>query len=204
MSKIGVGVNLPGFLDDDNLGSVYELTKKYLDSLPEEYESAWLTDHLIPFNKPYNSDYLECLTTTSYLLPQYPNLKFGQLVLCNNYRNPALLAKMSSTLQQISGGRFILGIGAGWYKEEYNQYGYKFSSSRTRVEQLDEAVQIIRGMWKEDNYSFNGKHYQIENAYRNPKPDPVPPIVIGGWGEKYALKVVARAPLIHNFIITSP
>ena len=192
MSKVKFGVVLPGFLDDDSLGSVYHLTEKYLDSVPEEFESAWMTDHLIPIGEPFTSDYLECLTTTSYLLPRYPNLQFGQLVLCNNYRNPALLAKMSSTLQVISGGRFILGIGAGWYQEEYKQYGYEFPSPRKRVRQLEEAVQIIRLMWTEDDITFHGRHYHIENAYCNPKPDPLPPIVIGGHGEKFALKVVAE------------
>lgn len=192
MSKVRFGVVLPGYLDDDSIGSVYHHTERYLDAVPEKFESAWMTDHLIPLGEPYSSDYLECLTTTSYLLPQYPNLKFGQLVLCNNYRNPALLAKMSSTLQVVSGGRFILGIGAGWYHEEYKQYGYKFPSPRTRVRQLEEAVQIIRMMWEKDSVTFHGKHYQIENAHCNPKPDPAPPIVIGGHGEKYALKVVAK------------
>ena len=192
MSKIGFGVALPGFLDDDSLGSVYHLTEKYLDEVPLKYESAWMSDHLIPMNKPYITDVLECLTTISYLLPRYPNLKFGQLVLCNNYRNPALLAKMSSTLQVISGGRFILGIGAGWYQEEYKQYGYMFPSPRKRVSQLEEAVQIIRMMWTEDDVTFHGKHYQIENTYCNPKPDPPPPNEIGGWGEKFMLKVVAK------------
>jgi alkanesulfonate monooxygenase SsuD/methylene tetrahydromethanopterin reductase-like flavin-dependent oxidoreductase (luciferase family) len=160
-----------------------------------------MPDHFIPSIMPiypgldessFNNDYLECLTTTSYLLPLYPNLKFGQMVIGNNYRNPALLAKMSSTLQVLSGGRFILGIGAGWYQEEYKQYGYDFSSPRKRVRQLEEAVQIIKMMWTKDDVTFHGKHYRIENAYCNPKPDPIPPIMIGGWGEKFMLKVVAK------------
>ena len=192
MSKVRFGVVLPGFLDDSSLGSIDHHTQKYLDALPEIYESAWLTDHLISMGEPYSDDYLECLTTTSYLLPQYPNLAFGQLVLCNNYRNPALLAKMSSTLQVLSGGRFILGIGAGWYQEEYKQYGYDFPSPRTRIRQLEEAVQIIKMMWEGDAVTFHGRHYRVDNAYCNPKPDPAPPIVIGGGGEKFTLKVVAK------------
>jgi len=174
---------------------------KFLSSLDSAYESAWMPDHFIPCIMPiypniteesFSNDFLECLTTTSYLLPLYPNLKFGQQVLGNNYRNPALLAKMSSTLQVLSGGRFILGIGAGWYQEEYKQYGYDFSSPRKRVRQLEEAIQIIKMMWTKDDVTFHGKHYRIENAYCNPKPEPAPPIMIGGGGEKYTLKVVAR------------
>jgi len=193
MSKIRFGVHLPYFPDDDSKGQEHvQNNKKYLDSLDNIYESVWVCDHLIPDKEPYNRDTLECLTTISYYLPQYPNQKFGSLVLGNNYRNPALLAKMSSTLQTLSNGRFILGIGAGWYQEEYKQYGYRFPSPRTRVQQLEEAVQIIRMMWTEDDVTFHGKHYSIENTYCNPKPDPLPPIVIGGWGEKYTLRVVAK------------
>lgn len=192
MSQVRFGVTLSGFPEDGSSGTIIQDTKNYLAELPNEFESAWITDHLIPMAEPYSTDYLECLTTISYLLPQYPNLKFGQIVLCNNYRNPALLAKMSSTLQVLSGGRFILGIGAGWYQEEYKQYGYKFLSPRTRIKQLEEAVQIIKMMWIKDGATFHGKHYQIENAYCNPKPDPAPPIMIGGRGEKFTLKVVSR------------
>ena len=203
MSKVRFGIIIAPDPEDNSRGKEHvKNIIKHLDSLHNSYESAWLPDHFIPtvdptrFNgitkRAYSKDYLECLTTTSYLLPLYPNLKFGQLVLCNRYRNPALLAKMISTLQVLSEGRIILGIGTGWYKEEYRQYGYDFPSPRTRVRQLEEAVKIIKMMWGEDGVTFHGKHYRIENAYCNPKPDPIPPIVIGGKGEKYTLKVVAR------------
>jgi len=193
MGEVKYGVYSALDSEDINQGKHHiKNIRKYLDSLANVYESVWIPDHLIPEMEPYSREYLECLTTTSYLLPLYPSLTFGQLVLGNNYRNPALLAKMSSTLQVLSGGRFILGIGAGWYQEEYKQYGYEFPSARTRIEQLEEAVQIIKMMWEEDEVTFHGKHYQIENAYCNPKPDPAPPIVIGGGGEKYTLNVVAR------------
>jgi len=203
MSNVRFGVILAPDPEDSSRGKEHgKNILEYLDCLDDAYESAWLPDHFIPTIDPtrfngiteqaYSNDYLECLTTTSYLLPLYPNLKFGQLVLCNRYRNPALLAKMSSTLQVLSGGRLIIGIGAGWYKEEYEQYGYDFPSPRTRVRQLEEAVQIIKMMWEEDGVTFHGRHYRVDNAYCNPKPDPAPPILIGGKGEKYTLKVVAR------------
>ena len=204
LSKLRFGVGICPHPEVDNQGKnhIHDIYK-YLDSLDNVYESAWVSDHLIPSIEPYDTDNYECLTLTSYLLPQYQNLKFGQLVLCNNYRNPALLAKMSATLQVLSEGRFILGIGAGWLQEEYKQYGYKFPSPRTRVKQLEEAVQIIKLMWTEDNITFHGKHYRIENAVCNPKPDPVPPIMIAGWGEKYSLKVVARYADWWNGLCTS-
>lgn len=202
MSKVSFGIAIAPDPEDNSRGREYfQKIIEYLDSLDNVYESVWLPDHLVPDSsamygrineQSFSVDYLECLTTTSYLLPLYPNLKFGQIVLCNNYRDPALLAKMSSTLQVLSGGRFILGIGAGWFQEEYRQYGYEFPSPRTRIRQLEEAVQIIKMMWEEDGVTFHGKHYRIENAYCNPKPDPAPPIMIGGGGEKYTLKVAAR------------
>jgi alkanesulfonate monooxygenase SsuD/methylene tetrahydromethanopterin reductase-like flavin-dependent oxidoreductase (luciferase family) len=193
MKKIGFGAVIALDTEDLSQGRNHiNNIMRYLDSLPKEFESIWLPDHLVAEMKPYTREYLECLTTTSYLIPQYLYLKFGQFVLCNNFRNPALLAKISSTLQVISEGRLILGIGAGSYKEDHKQYGYRFSSSRTRIQQLEEAVQIIRLMWTEDNVSFHGKYYQIDNAYCSPKPEPLPPIMIGGGGEKYTLRVVAN------------
>jgi len=203
VSKVRFGVILApdpegGSRGREHVGNILQ----YLDRLDDAYESAWLPDHFIPTIDParfdgideqaYGNDYLECLTTTSYLLPLYPGLKFGQLVLCNRYRNPALLAKMSSTLQVLSGGRLILGIGAGWYHEEYTQYGYDFPSPRARVRQLEEAVRIIKMMWEEDGVTFHGRHYRVENAYCNPKPDPAPPLLIGGKGERCTLRVVAK------------
>jgi alkanesulfonate monooxygenase SsuD/methylene tetrahydromethanopterin reductase-like flavin-dependent oxidoreductase (luciferase family) len=193
VSKVGFGAYIALDTEDLTQGKYHiQDIKKYLSNLPKSFESIWLPDHLIAEMTPYTREYLECLTTTSYLISQYPNHLFGQCVLGNNYRNPALLAKISSTLQVLSQGRFILGIGAGWYKEEYKQYGYRFPSARTRIEQLEEAVQIIRLMWTKDDVSFYGKHYRIENTYCSPKPDPIPPIMIGGAGEKYTLKVVAK------------
>ena len=145
-----------------------------------------------PNEQTYSVDYLECITTTSYLLALFPKLKFGTLVLCNNFRNPALLAKMSSNLQVISDGRFILGLGAGWFPEEHKQYGFEYPKPKARIERLEESIQIIKKMWIEDGVTFHGKHYHVENAYCNPKPDTVPPLLIGGTGEKYTLKLVAK------------
>ena len=202
MSKVRFGVVIIPDPEDNSRGiEHFQNIIKYLDSLDNAYESVWMPDHFIPLISPtypgqtekaFSNDYLECLTTTSYLLPLYPNLKFGQLVLGNSYRNPALLAKMSSTLQVLSGGRFILGIGAGWFREEHRQYGYDFPSPRTRIRKLEEAVHIIKMMWEEDGVTFHGKHHRVENAHCNPKPDLAPPILIGGGGERFTLKVVAK------------
>jgi alkanesulfonate monooxygenase SsuD/methylene tetrahydromethanopterin reductase-like flavin-dependent oxidoreductase (luciferase family) len=123
------------------------------------------------------------------------------MVLCNNWRNPALLAKMAATLDVISEGRLELGIGAGWNKEEHETYGYFFPEPRARVERLKEGVEIIKKMWTEEKPSYKGKHYWIREAICDPKPvqKPHPPIMIGGAGEQFTLKVVASCADRWNF-----
>jgi len=107
----------------------------------------------------------------------------GSIVLCNNFRNPALVAKMSANLQNLCDGRFILGIGAGWKRDEYYSYGYEFPPAKIRIEILGEAVQIIKAMWREGRATFKGKYYRVEDAVCMPKPDPIPPLMIGGEGK---------------------
>jgi alkanesulfonate monooxygenase SsuD/methylene tetrahydromethanopterin reductase-like flavin-dependent oxidoreductase (luciferase family) len=111
-------------------------------------------------------------------------MQFGHAVLCQSFRNPALVAKMGATLQFMSGGRFILGLGAGWKEDEYVSYGYDFPPALTRVEQLDEYVQVIKAMWREEQATFEGKYYQVREAWCEPKPDPVPTIMIGAMKPK--------------------
>ena len=116
------------------------------------------------------------------------------MVTCNNYRNPALLAKMASTVDVMSHGRLDFGIGAGWYEEEYRAYGYPYPDGPERLRMLDEALQIIRAMWTEDYATFEGKYYQVRGAINEPKgvQKPHPPIWVGGGGEQVTLKLVAK------------
>ncbi len=164
-----------------------------LESVEGKFDSAWLSDHVIPWAAWQNpaTDNLEGWTALNYFMGMFKRLSFGHIVLCNSFRNPALLAKMAATLSVLSSGRFILGIGAGWKGDEYLSYGYDFPAASVRIEALDEAVQIIRKMWTENVVHFNGKHYKVNGGYCNPKPNPKPPIMIGGSGEKLLLKVVA-------------
>jgi alkanesulfonate monooxygenase SsuD/methylene tetrahydromethanopterin reductase-like flavin-dependent oxidoreductase (luciferase family) len=115
-------------------------------------------------------------------------------VLCNSYRNPALVAKMAASLDRISNGRLELGIGAGWMDEEYRGYGYHFPATRVRIEQLEEGLEVIRRLFSEGRSTFQGKYYALDDAPNNPKPlqQPGPPITIGGAGEQLLLKVVAK------------
>jgi alkanesulfonate monooxygenase SsuD/methylene tetrahydromethanopterin reductase-like flavin-dependent oxidoreductase (luciferase family) len=116
-----------------------------------------------------------------------------------SYRPPALLAKMAATLQLLSGGRFILGLGAGWKEDEYLAYGYDFPSTATRIHQMAEAAQIIRLMWTEPRATFRGQFYHIDDAICEPKPDPPPPLLIGGGGKRLTLRYVAEYADWWNF-----
>jgi len=154
------------------------------------YTSVWLDDHLMLNNMPI----LECWTALSALSQVTKTIRLGTMVTCNSFRNPALLAKMASTVDNISNGRLDLGIGAGVQKNEHDAYGFPYKSSKVRIERLDEAVEIIRKLWTEEKTIYNGKHYTIKDAVCEPKPvqNPHPPIIIGGGGEKLTLKVTAR------------
>jgi alkanesulfonate monooxygenase SsuD/methylene tetrahydromethanopterin reductase-like flavin-dependent oxidoreductase (luciferase family) len=156
--------------------------------------SAWVGDHFFPWAADIDQkkDAIEAWTTLTYLMARYPRMYFGTIVLSQSYRPPAALAKMAATAQWLSNGRFILGIGAGWKVNEYEAYGYDFPSDRVRLDQLEEAVQVIRKMWTEEAPTFHGEHYHIDNAYCSPRPNPVPPLLIGGAGPKRTLRIVAK------------
>jgi len=163
------------------------------------YHSIWFVDHMWSRGLP-DLDHLEAWTLMSATAAVTERLGIGTLVLCNSYRNPALLAKMASSLDHVSNGRLLLGIGAGWMEEEYRAYGYPFPSARVRIEQLDEALTLIKLLFKEQRASFQGKYYAVDEAVNNPKPvqKPHPPIMIGGAGEQRLLRVVAEHANIWN------
>lgn len=145
------------------------------------YESIWTPDH---FMLGKDGATFESLTTLSALSQITSRIKFGTWVLCNNYRNPALVAKMASTLGNISDGRFILGYGAGWYGAEYEAYGYRFPPPGERVEMMSEGLQVIRGMLENKKFTFNGKYYAVKEVVNAPKSRKQVPIIVGGWGKR--------------------
>jgi len=158
------------------------------------FDSGWVTDHLITgFSGKERADILETWTVLSALARDTTKLKLGQIVLCNSFRVPAVLAKMSSSLDVISNGRFVMGIGAGWFEREYLGYGLPFPSAAIRLAQLEEAVHIIKRFWTEDVVNFQGKYWTIVDGINYPKPiqKPRPKIWIGGSGDKL-LGIVAR------------
>jgi len=163
------------------------------------FHSIWFVDHMWSRGLP-DLDHLEAWTLMSATAAVTERIGVATLVLCNSYRNPALLAKMVSSLDNVSGGRFLLGLGAGWMDEEYRGYGYPFPSPRVRIEQLDEALTVMKLLFSEARANFEGKYYSVPDAANNPKPvqKPHPPILIGGAGEKLLLRVVAQHANIWN------
>jgi F420-dependent oxidoreductase-like protein len=165
------------------------------------YDSLWLYDHFHNVPKPAHEAVFECWMTAAAISQRTSRIRIGQMVGCNSYRNPALLAKMTSTFDVISGGRLDWGIGAGWYQNEYEAYGYEFPAAKVRIGMLREAVEIVRSMWSEEETSYDGRYYKLHRANCDPKPlqQPHPPILIGGGGEQLTLRVVARLADRSNF-----
>ncbi len=158
------------------------------------YDSLWNFDHFYPIFVPPEGPCLEGWTTLAALAQATKRARIGTLVNGNTYRHPAVTAKMAATLDHISGGRFNLGIGAGWFEREHNDFGIDFKDVPRRLQALDEACKIIRGMLTQETTTVHGKHYTVTDALGLPKPvqKPYPPIMIGGTGEKVLLKLVAR------------
>lgn len=151
-----------------------------LDLVTSHFDSAWMVDHL-QFGDAF---LLEGFTALTYMAALHPRLKFGHTVLSQSFRNPALLAKMAATLQFLSGGRFILGLGAGGHAEDYQAYGYDFPPAAVRVAQLEEAIQIIQALWTDSPATFAGQHYRIHQAYCEPRPNPPPSLMVGAFKPK--------------------
>ena len=163
-------------------------TFPYVDNAVGPFDSLWFPDHV-----QYDSNNVaEGWSLLTFALARYPDKLCGHEVLCNSFRNPAHLAKMVATAQAISGGRVVLGIGAGWNEEEYRAYGWSFPSAPVRIAQLAEAIELIKAMWTDAPASYQGTYFQIANAYCEPRPNPIPPVMVGGSGEKYLLRVVAQ------------
>jgi F420-dependent oxidoreductase-like protein len=190
--RIKFGVTLPQF------GASWSEARE-MALLADEvgFDSVWLADHFLGVG---SDDPLEAWTEMTAVAAITRRVELGFLVLCNSYRPPALLAKMAATLDQIADGRLVLGYGAGWFVMEYEAYGYDFPSVGTRLAQLDEGLHVLKAMWTEEQPTFHGKHYRIDNARCLPRPvrRPHPPILIGGAGEKVLLRLVARYADIWN------
>jgi len=165
------------------------------------WESLWVYDHFHTFPRKEVEATFEAWTMMATLAAITRRARIGQFVTCVQYREPAYLAKTAACVDVISGGRLNVGLGAGWYEEEFRAFGYDFRAVGQRLQRLGEACEIVRRMWTEEKASFEGRHYRIQEAVCEPKPlqRPGPPIWIGGRGRKVLLRLVAKYADVWNF-----
>lgn len=165
------------------------------------FDSLWVYDHFHNVPRPAHETVFECWSTIAAISQRTSRIRLGQMVGCNSYRNPGLLAKVTSTIDVMSGGRLEWGIGAGWYENEYRAYGYDFPKPKDRIGMLRESVEIVLSMWTESETTYKGKYYELSRANCDPKPvqKPTPPVWIGGGGEQLTLRVVAQHAHCSNF-----
>lgn len=160
-------------------------------------DSVWMPDHFMfpdQENLAKEVPVMECFVALGAIAAATTRIRLGELVVGVPYRNPALLAKLCATLDVISHGRSIVGLGAAWHEPEFTAYGWPFPPVRERMEMLEEAIQVVDRMLTQRPASFHGKHYHVEQAYNDPMPvqQPRPPMMIGGSGEQVTLRLVAQ------------
>src|SRR5689334_3203695 len=165
------------------------------------FTGFWLFDHFVPINGHVEGPCMDGWTLLAALAATTRRVRLGLMVGCNGYRYPAVLAKIATTVDQISGGRLDVGLGAGWFDLEYNMYGIPFPPPVQRIRELDEACEALKLLWTQELATFEGKYYHLQEARHEPKPvqKPYPPLVIGGGGEKLTLRVVAKHADMYNF-----
>jgi len=196
MAKMQFGVTLP------QIKRTWDETRAAAEEFDRlGFHSVWFNDHLYGIPMP-SLPIMEAWTALSAVAVVTTRVELGTLVSPVGFRNPALLAKMAATLDQISGGRVIVGLGAGWFEQEFSGYGFEFPPLRARLQQLDEAAELMRRMWTEPQVTFAGRHFRTQDAFCEPKPGRRPLILIGGGGEKVLLKlVVTHADIWNNLAV---
>jgi F420-dependent oxidoreductase-like protein len=158
------------------------------------FDTVLVMDHFyqLPGIGTPDNPMLEAYTTLGALASATSSIQLSTLVTGNTYRNPPMLAKTVTTLDVVSKGRAVLGIGAGWFEREHNDFGWEFGTFTDRFERLEEALEIIAPMLRGENPTFDGKWYHVENAMNNPRLRPTIPIMLGGSGEKKTFRLAAR------------
>jgi F420-dependent oxidoreductase-like protein len=195
MATVRFGIQTP------QEGATYEaLANHWREADGLGFDTVWLDDHFYAVVRPPAESQMEAWTLLAALTRETQRIEIGILVTCNSYRAPALVAKMAATVDGISNGRFIHGMGAGWFQSEYEGYGYEFPPVGLRLAQLDEALHLHKLLWSEQQATFKGKFYKVQDAWCSPKPvrHPRPPILLGGGGEQVLLRLVARHADIWN------
>jgi F420-dependent oxidoreductase-like protein len=191
------GLQIPNFGDDGTPGALFDGVVQMASAAEETgFDSVWVMDHffqLPPMGGPA-APMLDSYTLLGALAARTTRVRLGTMVTGVTYRNPAHLAKIVTTLDVISAGRAILGIGAAWYDVEHEGLGFEFPAAAERLDRLEEALQICRAMFREEAPSFDGRYYRIHEARNVPRPVQRggPAILVGGGGERRTLKLVAR------------
>jgi len=214
MTKVGVFIPQATFYPD--MPSTIHLTQQYQLALQVTHEaeqlgfdSVWAWDFTFANLQPLAQSHtrlsgssLEPWILLSSLVNETKHIRLGQMVSCNTYRHPILLSTMAATLDVVSNGRLEFGIGAGW-NNQYDEFGLNFPKPSTRIKMVEEAIQIIKLLWTEDEVSFKGQYYTLEKAHGLMKPvqKPYPPILVGG-GQSEMLRVIAKHADKFNYFCT--
>jgi F420-dependent oxidoreductase-like protein len=156
------------------------------------YHGVWIMDHFMANTPEGGGHVLEGFSILAALAAVVPRVRLGSLVAGNLYRHPAVLANQAATIDQISGGRFVLGLGAGWQENEHQQYGIALPAPGPRLRQFEEACRVVKALRDEPVASFQGRYYQLRDATMDPKPLGPMPLMIGGAGERTMAGIVAR------------
>lgn len=173
---------------------------RYADDI-EVFEGGWLFDHFYPLGTDYSDPCMEAWSVAAGLAAVTSRLRIGHMVTSNTYRHPSVVANTVATVDQISNGRLDFGFGAGWFETEHTAYGIELPALRERFDRFDEAIEVIHLLLTESQSSYDGEHYQLLDAFCEPKPvqKPRPPMVIGGKGEKRLLRSAARWADHYNY-----
>ncbi|HWD79922.1 MAG TPA: TIGR03560 family F420-dependent LLM class oxidoreductase [Kribbella sp.] len=155
------------------------------------WHGVWIADHFMQNGDDLSVPVNECLALIAGIVARTERVRVGSMVLGNTYRHPAVVANAAATIDQMAGGRFVLGIGAGWQVNEHEVYGIELPAVAPRLKRFEEACQVITGLLTQERTTFDGKYYRLENAPCEPKPSKLP-ILIGASGEKVALGIVAK------------
>ncbi len=183
-----------GIMIEGQEGLNWDLWRRIIRATEDSgFESLWRSDHFFSLSGPRDRDALETFISFTMVAEESERIHFGPLVSSMTFRHPSLLARMAAQIDQLSGGRFILGMGAGWNVPEHQAFGLPFPPLKERMDRLEEGVQVVQALWREEPASFDGVHYQLDDAISYPKPEQAPlPLLVGGRGERRTLRIVAE------------
>ncbi len=194
-----------GVMIEGQEGLNWDLWRRIIGATEDSgFESLWRSDHFFSLTGRRDRDALETFISFTMVALESDRIRFGPLVSSMTFRHPALLARMAAQIDQLSGGRFILGMGAGWNVPEHHSFGLPFPELRERMDRLEEGVQVVQALWRDEPATFAGVHYQLDGAVCYPKPTQRPlPLLVGGRGERRTLRIVARYAHEWNVVGTN-